>query len=180
MHTAELVPVINSFDATASGLNEYAVCNLFSNWIFFWIEKKMHTAELMLHINWLDAADILGYSTQKIYSMHTFCSMHFFEDKSNCIRLRKCIQRNLSSSSIHLVLLLVAYMSMQYAIYYRIEYTFESERKTILQNWCMQFGNCILHNLSLTSIHSLLLVNEMGSSMQLIFEMMHTVGKLHA
>ena len=31
-------------------------------------------------------------------------------------------------------LLLIAYMSMQYAMYYRIEYAFELKRKCILQN----------------------------------------------
>ena len=63
MYTAEFVIVINSFDATANRLYEYAVCNVLSK--SFWIEKKMHTAELMLQINSSDAADILGYNTQK-------------------------------------------------------------------------------------------------------------------
>ena len=65
MHTAEFVIVINSFDATANRLYEYAVCNVLSNWMRFWIEKTMHTAELMLQINSSEAADILGYANNK-------------------------------------------------------------------------------------------------------------------
>ena len=70
LHTVEFVLHINLFGATASRSYEYAACNLLLHWISVWIEKKLNTAELMLHINSLDAADILAYNTQKI-SMHS-------------------------------------------------------------------------------------------------------------
>ena len=91
----------------------------------------MHTAELMLHMNSLDAADILDHNTQTIS-----------------------------------ILRLPAYGYAQCSMQFIFQFM-QTVRKSIP------------NNLPLTSIHSLLLVNEIGMQYAIYFELMHTVGKLH-